>query len=274
MNKTATRLIAALLTSAALILTLLSVSGCGTAEETPFYTYQPLPFVSDEDMNAWRGPLVEVLSAVGADSDGAALFDLDLDGTPEVLLYSRGGSLGNVWYDVYDLYTGSLLRPVGDRQWMDDGGFGMNAYGDWTVCVNPENGRPQILHQYKHRSGYRELYVSAEILTYTFADGAVSCTHEPLFHETLTYALKDDADNTYSSETILYNHVTYSARGQETDRGVYLAARETFEQTWQRVNHTSMRVIPWETSDGERLDASDMAERLLASGQKFICGMP
>ena len=73
-------------------------------------------FIDGETKEGWRNYLGYFLSKIalkqieeGVGSYAVGLMDVTLDGVPEIFLAYRGGSMGNVFFQIYDLYSAQKL---------------------------------------------------------------------------------------------------------------------------------------------------------------------
>ena len=122
-------------------------------------------YVYDAVKAEWYAPLVKLLSnqeeAYGNPQDGIidyvpprpddpsiaagcdmGLFDVNLDGVPELLLDLGGGSAGNDYFYVYDIFTGERIGTIN--------GSGSEA---WAVYYDIENNKYITIGRYDWRSG-------------------------------------------------------------------------------------------------------------------------
>ena len=140
-----------------------------TEEKTKYVykiKYTDLEFVSKEEKEKWREPLFALLNnqritvydesrePVGYSyiypdrpcieyGHDLALFDVNVDGTPELLVNIGGGSAGNACYYVYDIMTGKLLG-------MMDGGHD----GSWCIYFNTQSGKYESVGHFECRVGW------------------------------------------------------------------------------------------------------------------------
>ncbi len=248
--------------------------------------YRDVEFVPDETVQAWREPILRLLENeeyfVGANGEitgseypypdrpgiisghEIALFDLNCDGVPELLVNAGGGSAGNAFYAVYDIFTGEYYGDLSggyDNSWCQ--------YFDITV------GRFECYGQYQLRFGWteRSCYVRRAILTETESSKEL-VVYERSYLE-VQYNI-DAVDLPLTAEQIeagydgtwyeLYPDATFFVNGSKASLDAYLSEAESFEQTCIRIPETAIKLIPstgYETPE-ERVDA------LLATGQKFL----
>ena len=85
-------------------------------------------FISHEEKASWKPKLLSVLSKIeiydfesGTNGSLAiGLMDINFDNSPEVLVAYAGGSVGNVYIEIYDLATGKKLLAYDAAHWDSD----------------------------------------------------------------------------------------------------------------------------------------------------------
>ena len=272
------------------------------AEETIAIKYVYLPnyvdvaFVSDEQKAEWKSALVSLLNnekipLYNDEGKGfedytylypdqpcietgyqLALFDINIDGIPELLVNVGGGSAGNAFYYVYDLFTGAEIGTL-------EGGHS-NA---WCIYFHQTTGKYEAIGQFEWRSGWtgKMRMVHRAVITETIGLG------EAYLHETsMMYAYYDinavkveipdaDADEGYRTEwEEVYTGVYFSVDGSKASIEEYFAAQDDFVLNYFRITETGLLLFDWDDvvdkDDDVLTKAEKMAEALLTSDQKFI----
>ncbi len=208
-------------------------------------------FISDKEKSTWRSSLENTLANIIihdiANPDrslAVGLMDINFDNIPEVLVAYKGGSMGNVFIEVYDLQTGEKLCGYNAPHW----GTSDNIY----LCIADKSGECVILTEGSFRSpdiGWIKTFgkLSKEIVSGGFL------TSQSLFAESV-------------SEEIEY----YKCNGQTVGKAEYDAAYQNFLGEYRKIDTTQIQLIKWETIESENEQASKMAQALIESSQKFI----
>lgn len=257
--------------------------------------YLDCAFLSDPQKSEWKDALILLLDNEKSSlySDGGdlvgysylypdrpciekgyslALFDINVDGTPELLVNVGGGSAGNAFYFVYDITTG---KEIGNL----DGGHS----GSWCIYFNRESGKYEAIGQFEWRIGWngRERHVKRSVITNTVG-GKDSYVHET----SLTYAyyeldaveleLTDEMieDGCSAAYGELCTGVTFRVNGNETYADDYFDAQDNFTRNYIRIAETGIVLIDWDDvssgSDSVRVRAEKMAQALISSDQRFL----
>lgn len=257
--------------------------------------YLDFDFISEEEMAEWKDSLVSLLNNEKTpiyDADGGvvdysvlypdrpcvengydvALFDLNTDGTPELLVNMGGGTAGNAFYYVYDLISGEEIGNM-------DGGHD----NEWCVYFNHETGAYESIGQFEWRSGAhgKHRFVNRATVTRTMS------WDTPYVDETsLLYAFYEiDAvavDLTQEQKELgvagawkeIYPGVEFKVNGNHAYIEDYFEAQDHFTKTYLRISETGLRLIDWDDVTDETDDvatkAEKMAEALLSTGQRFV----
>ena len=256
--------------------------------------YRDLEFLSEEEMQAWREPLVALLSNVKTevydacgeligytclypdrpyvvDGYSVALFDINTDGVPEVLVDGGGGSAGNAFYFVYDLMTGTELGTM-------DGGFD----DAWCIYFNHTTGAYETIGQFGWRNGWmrRSRYVEKAVLTHK--SGNVPYLHEVSWittcyevdHIEIPMTDKEIEMGYQGAYAEIYPIVEFYVYGNPATLDEYLEAQDHFEENYTRIVETGLRLVRWgdvsKDEDDVVVKAEKMADALLAIGQRFL----
>ncbi len=220
-----------------------------THQECPSTQYRLL---TEEDRQTWKPYLLNTLANIGVkDSEhyipgsyAVGLMDINFDNVPEVLAAYSGGSMGNVFIEIYDLYTGKEIDHYNASHWKD----GDNIY----LCVVDQNWEKSILTEGSYRDPDLGWIKHFNLLSYESNSG-VSFT--PLFAESV-------------SQEIGY----YKCNGQTVTKEEYDAQFQQFLKDYQTISATQIQLIKWEqfdTASREELNAK-MADALIGSTQEFV----
>lgn len=266
-----------------------------------------MQFVTAAEKAALHAPLVRLLSNVSlpvyedhewVDNEASvnpdaptiengyycALFDVTMDGTPELLVYpvGGGGSSGNSSYYVYDIPTGKEI------------GWISCAHGEnFTHYYRPDNGRVYSLAIYTLRSGDKADYLCMDYIS--VASGILQGSGEEVFnyrssshlssyyeHEIVSCdgegnvvgGFGDHNENTHYE--LLPSGETYKVQGHAVDAESYYTEWEWMTRNLIRIPETEFRAVEWEelpenpTAQDYVRRAEIMAEDLLSLPQKFL----
>ena len=139
-----------LLLCAFLAFSIVSCNGIDKSEETDGTeetTELQYTFISNEEKSTWKFKLTAILSKTEIHeyepgipgSFAIGLMDINFDNSPEVLAAYAGGSMGNVFVEIYDLDSGEKLISYDAAHW----GNGENIY----LCVADKNGEYIVLSE-------------------------------------------------------------------------------------------------------------------------------
>lgn len=118
-----------------------------------------IEYATHQELQEWRKPLLSLISemkAIGAfdshiwDGYALALFDVNVDGVPELLECEAGGSAGNVDFYAYDLLTGELFAEF------SGGIFAGDHNGAWCIYYDSVEDTYVPIGLYTTRSGHEE----------------------------------------------------------------------------------------------------------------------
>ena len=141
--------------------------------------------MGNEEKSTWRSNLTAILSKIEIHefepgipgSFAIGLMDINFDNSPEVLAAYAGGSMGNVFVEIYDLDSGEKLISYDAAHWEDQ----ENIY----LCVADKNGECIILSEGALRNdiGWMKLI---DLLPKNIDSHAVCLMTESLFAEALS----------------------------------------------------------------------------------------
>ena len=215
-------------------------------------------FIPQSEKDTYKEKLTAILSATKKSSYtlgsfsafGAGLMDINFDNVPEVLVAYPGGSMGNVFIEVYDLETGKQIHTYNAAHWE-------NAYNIY-LCVADFYGDYVILSEGSYREpaiGWIKVFgVLNQELSSDYLSG------KALFAE---------------SEDASY----YEYNGEIVSKEEYQRQFGKFTMEYDKIEETQIIIVKWsdvgfdnEKSDGSDIDvyAEKLAEALIHSGQEFI----
>ena len=263
--------------------------------------YQEWAYVSDEVRQTWREPLIDFLSTIHPyghavevnpfaehpedryqwyeGPHSVSLLDIDMDGTPEVILSSGIGTSWALTHSVYDLMTGKYIDK-----------FSGGGTDNWCVYYNTEGGIFQIYGLCTERAGWSDgarytsmIYMGED----EYYDIEVVLTRR-LFYE--SYSMEsvdhiktgDGADSDYDKrlETV-YEPTSYRLEWDQVGPEDYFYEYNMFWNSLVRLPYTRMITLSWndaghddfknyEFERDQPILAAQMADALLSSEQRFI----
>ena len=264
-----------------------------------FQVAKGVQYVSDEEKELWREPLVSFLSAIDPydrdvelymkGSDGIGLLDANGDGQPEILEWARNEGTGmSSNLTIYNLngdeignlrtgwYGDVVIKEVDDRKvygLSEDG----NLYGNWSVYVN-EEGEPTVFSRYNLgnmiNSSMTEHYHST--LRYD--------VEGDFYYDEISYYWSRETQNRYAHSkdmnTMVHIYIDYGFFFNK-DYKTQVSVTEVNDyfgslvSEYKLVADSQLVVIQWEDIEGyDTLSKEELAEKmadlLLNSKQKFL----
>ena len=230
-----------------------------TIANKPDSTYIPLSqgeFISQEEKNSWKSKLTTVLSKLDINdpensiygSFAVGLMDINFDNVPEVLVAYAGGSMGNVFIEIYDLISGEETAV-----------FDAAHYEGWDnifLCVYEKDGERFILSEGSLRFPEFEWVKSVFVVTDIDIDNGLKYLKA---EELLSEAVDDDID-------------FYSYKNQEVEKSEYEDHYQQFLKDYKKIEETQIQLIKWSQLESDSDDGifEKMADALINSGQEFI----
>lgn len=244
-------------------------------------------YVSDAVKAEWYAPLVKLLSnqeeSYGNPQDGIigyepprpddpsiaagcdmGLFDVNLDGVPELLLNLGGGSAGNDYFYVYDIFTGENIGTIN--------GGGSEA---WAVYYDVENNKYITIGRYDWRSG--DSGSRHFVKTIIYDENNHEYREKSLFFSSYEYDKIErvDENGDFSGIDIEIADVSFGVNGESSEFQNYHYEITEFYQKHCLVPYTGIKLFYWsdvsDEDDSYQERAEKMANMLLyGSEQKFI----
>ena len=219
-----------------------------TSQEAATDEKRPYSFLSKQDRMSWKEQIITVLSAndfyeqIEQGCLGAALMDLNLDNTPELIIAYAGDSMGTVCIVAYDLESGEELCTLSDIPHYQELN---NIY----LCVHRHDDGSYILVNEGGLLDGLATYVITSKLTEDFRLDA-------LFLEITA----TDADSRYFC-------------GQnKVDKLEFETKMEQFQNAYKAAPETQIKIIYWDRIKAKTRNGaiSEMADALVNSEQQFI----
>ena len=221
-------------------------------EENQSLENPALTFVSKQERLSWKDKIERILSDNHCyeyekyGDIGVALMDLNFDHTPEVIVASEGGTMGNVNIKVYDLESGETICFLGDtphyRHWDD---IYLCVYGN-------DKGDYLIVNEGSLRNGLERYH-----LTSVLNEKNGEFKFDVLFEEVTE---SDDSRRYYYA-------------GDEVDQIAFEKYyKERFRNEYREIAETKIQIVRWDSIDAKNEDEaiSMMAAALVSSEQQFI----
>ncbi len=260
----------------------------GESKNTYGLSYKDIAFVSDEAKEKWRCMLIDLFENEAArgrgedigemgdyelpdpDSPGIlrgwqiGLFDINVDGIPELLVDMGGGSAGNAYYYVYDLRSGEKLGSL-------NGGH----ENSWCIYFNTKSGKYEAIGQFEWRIGWfgKERFIDRATITST-VDGI----KDQLYTEQLFYAYysidvvyKDTANDEHeqgseNTRDEINTGVSFQVNGQTAYIGEYFSEYDSFVESNVRIPETGLKLI----RRSDYATAEEIVGALLSTEQQFV----
>lgn len=218
-------------------------------------------FIPQSEKDTYKEKLTAILSATKKSSYmlgsfsafGAGLMDINFDNVPEVLVAYPGGSMGNVFIEVYDLETGEEICTYNMAHY--------NSPYNIYMCVAEHTGGYVILTEGSYRDGPELGWIKI-----------LGVLYEELSSD-------DISGKTWFAEAESEKVSYYQYNGENVSKEEYERQFGKFTMEYDKIEETQMIIVQWsdvgfdyEKSDGSDIDvyAEKLAEALLGSGQEFI----
>ena len=210
-------------------------------------------FISNEEKSTWKSNLTAVLSKIEIHDEpgipgsfAIGLMDINFDNSPEVFAAHAGGSMGNVFIEIYDLDSGEQLISYNAAHWESS----ENIY----LCVADKNGEYVVLSEGALRNdiGWMKLI---DLLPKSIDSQSRYLMTENLFAE----ALSNEAEH-------------YEYKGNIVDKSQYDEYYQTFLDEYKKIESTQIQLIKWSSIESENRNelVEKMADALINTSQDFI----
>lgn len=272
------------------------LSACIGREDNPKSTradYSSIEFLTGTEKEAWRDPLIKLLSnraipyGSGGEIEGynliypdqpciaegnrLGLFDMDMNGVPELLVDTGGGSAGNIYCYVYDIITGDNLGSI-------NGGLD----GSWCVYYRRDKKAFECIGRYTWYMGFssqERIVHKAELVR--AADGSMCVSDIPYlyaFYEVESERVDPTDEQKAQGISIVYEEVPkdfkFRVNGEPATMDRYFSELDYFEDTYVRISETEVQFISWddvcEYGEDQSVRAQKMTDALLSSDQIFL----
>ncbi len=268
MKKTAIKIIG-VIACVAIVFSLGVFVGMGK-QSTHTQDIQGIDYVSDEQVRQWREPVKKLVAELEKENDADsffmsafayALFDVNLDGTPELIRALPGGSAGNATYMGYDIFSGELIAEFAG------GNFSGDKTRSWCAYYNRAE----------------EVFENIGIFTTSGGwDSRFKCISKTELHE--DSGLYENVTMFYTSysietdivdETLVERGVSaeYYVGKNKVEFGEFNYQYDNFTDNYIRIPQTAMEVV-YVNSFRNSESGNDFAEvttsALFETGQRFI----
>ena len=261
---------------------LFGLFGCGKAEETNYCRVNgaTVNFMSASEREKLREPLekliLEALSARPAvdeaydevvlfDSDSPTvipgisygLFDVNLDGIPELLVepYGYSGSSGNTVYAFFDIYSGKNVGVIQSGQ------------DDWCVYLDTSDNSLVILGEYVTRSGWSEQSFYLDALE--FDEDKNTC-----YNRSILFSYHYCINRSFDGKELEKWSSTYYIDGQNVGAEEYLFSYSATRQNYIRIPETELKIIfddhYYDSDISVEEHTEFIVDALLSTGQAFV----
>lgn len=211
-------------------------------------------FISNEEKSTWKSNLTAVLSKIEIHDEpgipgsfAIGLMDINFDNSPEVLAAYAGGSMGNVFVEIYDLDSGEKLISYDAAHWESS----QNIY----LCVADKNGEYVVLSEGDLRIPDLGWIKLIDLLPKSIDSQSRYLMTENLFAESV------------SNEVGYYEH-----NGKIIEKSQYDEYYQTFLDEYKKIESTQIQLIKWSSIESENRNelVEKMAEALIHTSQDFI----
>lgn len=244
--------------------------------EDPYTKEYESIYISDQEKAAWFDPLARLLSnqeeliedeygrGLGyappypdrpsiSDGWGIGLFDINIDGVPELVVDAGGGSSGCNLYYLYDIFSGEQIDDIS----------GTSENDSWGLYYNLENDQYFPLGRYSYRGGWGSN--SHFTVTVRYDETEKQYKHILLFFSRYYYE-EYDGDEAY---------VEFRVNDEPTDSEGFQYHERIFYQENCLLPNTGIKFYDWhevsDQDDSYEERAEKMARMLLyGSGQRFV----
>ena len=245
------------------------------AGATASLTVTSVSFASAEEKAEWQNSveaLITELRKIDGESvfDSAnafGLFDVNLDGKPELIRVLPGGSAGNMSCDAYDITTGEKLGSFGSGRFNYGavGEFEINSDSGWCTYYKKDTKEFVNVGIVTTRGGGELRYTNIEQLYYN--EELQSYDSKSLLYTAYTIDI-DVEDGDFIEAGV---STEYKVAGEDVLLDDYIDARDAFLKNYVRIDEASMRYV--RVNDMGNRDegfAREMTQKLFGSAQEFV----
>lgn len=224
-------------------------------------------FVAPKERQTWIKPIAQTMDKIKSEQelDGLSgfafsLFDVDIDGVPELAVISAGGSAGNLFLNFYDIKTQENKAAFGV------GHFGEEWDGSLCVYKNDETGEYEVINISYTRGGGELRFKGYSRIEQT-ENGAYD--DEMLFY--IDYERICELENDDYQEVGV--EAEYYIGREKVMLDEYQTAFDKFIANSIRIPETEIKII--KASDLEKKIEDEgfsqmLAEKLVAVEQEFV----
>lgn len=229
-------------------------------------------FVSDDVKAEWKAD-VEALVAEVKKQDGESifhttnafgLFDVNLDGTPELIRVLPGGSAGNMDCEAYDIYSGKCIGRFGSGRFNSGAvdGSDINSDSGWCTYYNNETQEYVNIGIVTTRGGADSRFTN--IAQLYFNEESQSYDDKSLLYT--AYSIDISIDNDALVENGVSTEYRVADKGVQLDD--YINARDSFIKNYVRIDETTMHYVRVaDVSTGEDDLAAAITQALFENAQ-------
>lgn len=250
--------------------------------------YKDIEFATEQTKESWREPLLKLFQNEARRGRGEAkdeegdyvfpvpdapgvlfgyyigLFDIDVDGVPELLIDMGGGSAGNSFYEVYDIRSGEKIGSVNGGQ--ED---------SWCVYFDTNTGDFEAVGQFQWRCGWmgKNRFINKADITHS-RGGIEKCVYETEYL-TAGYNIdvvavditqEDKENGIHGAWEEIYTGTIFNVNGNKVSVDSYFEELDRFTETYIRVPETAIKLI----TRSDYNTANEIVDALLSLKQEFI----
>lgn len=231
---------------------------------------QGINYVSDEQVRQWREPVKKLVAELEKENEADrffmsafayALFDVNLDGTPELMKVLPGGSAGNATYMGYDIYSGDLVAELSGGNFIGD------KTRSWCAYYNRAEGAFENIGIFTTRGGGDSRFKCVSKAELDKESGVYE--NVTMFYT--SYSIEIDIVN----ETLVENGVSaeYYVGENKVEFDEFNHQFDNFTDNYIRIPQTAMEVVyvnSFRNSDSGNDFAEATTNALFETTQRFI----
>ncbi len=229
-----------------------------------------LIFATEKQKDVWKEPVKELVSELkkqerpnsfSMNAFAYALFDVNLDGVPELVQVKPGGSAGNVFYEGYDICTGLCVATFGG------GNFNGNQEKAWCVYYDQDAEELQNICVCTTRGGADRRFKTISHLVFNNETNLYD--EETMFYNSYSLDVEIVDDKLVEKEV----SVEFKLGDKEVGLEEYNQQYDYFLGNYIRVYETAMEFVyvkDLEKVETEEEFAEMVTEKLFSTSQEFI----